>query len=141
MKADIIIKKYATKRNMIIAGAVLVAGVFTLVITKKRREAKKLGEPDPGVMGALSSVVAAKPTSSTWPLKVGTGKNQGEKSLVGNVQRYLNRFASPPAVITLKIDGLFGPKTVARLQEAEGVSTVNKALYNKMISSLTGVKI
>lgn len=133
--------KYLTTRNMIIAGAVLVAGTIAgILITRRRREAKKMGVPSPGV-GAILSEGAGITAPPLWPLKRGSGRNDTEKGLVRNVQRFLNiqnEKVSGFGSEALVVDGLFGPLTEAMLQRTEGVSQVSKDLYNSMLKQLSG---
>lgn len=123
-------KKYLTKKNMLIAGGVLAAGVVVILLLRSRK--KK--EVDPASTGAVIGTGGVS-YSNTWPLKRGSGRNEGEKALVRNLQRYLVLKGQ-----NLNIDGIFGPKTESALFTFHSKRQVSEPLYSKMFLVLTGVK-
>jgi hypothetical protein len=118
-------------KHIIIAGSIIAASVIAIIIYKRTKKPKYIEPEQPEDTSIVPTVVF----SSTWPLKQGSGKNEGEKALVRTVQKYLNRQGA-----NLVVDGIFGPKTREALLYYTDKTEVTEEHFNRMLSYITGTQ-
>ena len=125
------------KKLYIIGGILVLFGVsYIIVRSGKRRklltEFNKESEDNSIIPQSNQGVVY----SDIFPLKLGSGYNSYTvKSMVKNVQRYINIYISQYKSGTqlLIVDGLFGASTENQLYVMMGKKTVSKEYYQKML--------
>jgi len=132
------LKKYLTKKNMMIGGGILAAGIIVFLLMRGKKEAKETkaiggssSEPN------FTNTEYSPSTGISWPLKRGSGVNPEEKAAVKVVQRWLNQRLKAP-MAQLVVDGLFGVKTEAALIQLEGISTISVRKYGQLKQYVLG---
>ena len=127
------IKKIVTTRNLIIAGGILAAGIIIYLVIRNKKRKNEIAIVAPKTASEAQQQVKY---SETWPIRLGSGRNEGEKAIVRNIQKWVNVQGIP-----LTIDGSYGTKTQDIIYKITGKKEVNQESYNKMLEILTGKKL
>lgn len=119
------------QKYYIAGGFILTAGLAFLLLSGRKRKKLLTGFDEV----EEKSILETQPVKygSIFPLRMGSGYDSYTvKSMVKNVQRYINTY-NIPLVRPLIIDGIFGEDTEYQLFKAIGKKEVSKEDYQTMI--------